>query len=158
MTSRPLIRRVLRSCAAALCALALLTRPATTLGAQVPGSPSSVTTNSVYLIDLPMALQLANAQNLDVQIAREKLNEAKANHESAVQLFFPWISPVAAYRRHQNRIQAVDGTMLDADKQSYTVGGALTAQVELGDAIYKSLVARQLLNAADHALESQRQD
>jgi outer membrane protein TolC len=158
MTSRPLIRRVSRSCAAALCALALLTRPATTLGAQLPGSPSSVTTNGVYLIDLPMALRLANAQNLDVQIARERLNEAKANHESAVQLFFPWISPAAAYRRHDNRIQAVDGTMLDADKQSYTVGGALTAQVELGDAIYKSLVARQLLNAADHALESQRQD
>src|SRR5439155_3696587 len=46
----------------------------------------------------------------------------------------------------------------DADKQSYTVGGAIMAQMDLGDAVYKSLAAKQLVNAADHALESQRQD
>jgi len=63
----------------------------------------------------------------------------------------------AVYRRHENRIQDVDGNIIDADKQSYTVGGALTAQMDLGDAVYKSLAAKQLVNAADHALESQRQ-
>src|SRR2546426_2686406 len=30
--------------------------------------------------------------------------------------------------------------------------------MDLGDAVYKSLAAKQLVNAADHALESQRQD
>ncbi len=30
--------------------------------------------------------------------------------------------------------------------------------LDLGDAVYKSLTAKQLVNAADHALESQRQD
>ncbi|MEO8426907.1 MAG: hypothetical protein ABI651_07335 [Verrucomicrobiota bacterium] len=39
-------------------------------------------TNGVYQIDLPTALQLAGAQNLDIQIAREKLAEARANEES----------------------------------------------------------------------------
>ncbi len=151
-------RRLLFPRVVPLCAFALVLflRPASQ--AQVPVSPGSVTTNNVYPIDLPTALRLANAQNLDIQIARERLKEAKANHESAVELFLPWLSPGAAYRRHENRIQAVDGAMLDADKQSYTVGGTLTAQVELGDAVYKSLTAKQLVNAADHALESQRQD
>src|SRR5262249_16892435 len=100
----------------------------------------------------------AGAQNLDIQIARERLKEARANHDSAVEQFLPWISPAAAYRKHEGRTQAVDGTIIDADKQSYVVGGALTAQLELGDAIYKSLAAKQLVHAADHALESQRQD
>src|SRR5438876_9020758 len=77
---------------------------------------------------------------------------------SAVELFLPWISPAAVYRRHENRIQDVVGNIIDADKQSYTVGGALTAQMDLGDAVYKSLAGKQLVNAADHALESQRQD
>jgi outer membrane protein TolC len=34
----------------------------------------------------------------------------------------------------------------------------LTAQLELGDAVYSSLVAKQLVRASDHALETQRQD
>ena len=43
-------------------------------------------------------------------------------------------------------------------KDSYAAGGALTAQVNIGEALYSSLVAKQLVKAADHALESQRQD
>ncbi len=140
------------------CALALLIHLPATSRAQVSVSSSSVATNNVYPIDLPTVLRLANAQNLDIQMARERLNEAKANHESAVELFLPWISPGAAYRRHVGRIQAVDGSVFDADKQAYAVGGTLTAQLELGDAIYKSLAAKQLVNAADYGLESQRQD
>jgi len=126
--------------------------------AQDSATSAVVSTNSVYPIDLPTVLRLANAQNLDVKIARERLTEAKANHDSAVEQFFPWISPGAAYRRHDGEIQAVDGSMFGASKQSYTAGGTLTAQMDLGDAIYKSLAAKQLVKAADHALESQRQD
>jgi len=129
----------------------------TLAAAQVSPSSSSTGTNS-FVIDLPTALRLANAQNLDVQIARERLKEAKANHESAVEQFLPWISPGASFRRHENEIQDVNGTIMQVDKQSYTVGGALTAEVNIGDAIYKSLAAKQLITAANHALESQQQD
>jgi outer membrane protein TolC len=143
---------------APLCAFGVLMHLVLPLQAQPSASSTNVNTNHVYPIDLPTALRLANGQNLDIQIARERLKEAKANHESAIELFLPWISPGAAYRRHENRIQDVAGNIIDADKQSYTVGGALTAQMDLGDAVYKSLAAKQLVNAADHALESQRQD
>src|SRR5262249_37375407 len=46
----------------------------------------------------------------------------------------------------------------DAHFQSYSPGVSLTAQLELGDALYNSLVAKQLVRASDHALEAQRQD
>jgi hypothetical protein len=42
-------------------------------------------------IDLPTVLRLAGANNLDVQIAREKVTEARAASESARARFFPWI-------------------------------------------------------------------
>ena len=113
---------------------------------------------NVYPIDLPTALQLAGAQNLDIKIAREKLAEARANHESAVAQFFPWISPGITYRRHDNFIQDVAGNIIEVHKQSYAPGGTIGAQLDIGDAIYKSLAAKQLIKAADHALESQRQD
>jgi outer membrane protein TolC len=113
---------------------------------------------NLHPIDLPTALQLAGAQNLDVKIAAEKVAEAKANHESARLQFFPWLSPGAGYRKHEGRIQAVDGAVFDASKQSYNAGATLTAQVDIGDALYKTLAARQLVNASNHALDAQRQD
>lgn len=108
-------------------------------------------------IDLPTALRLAGAQNLDIQLAREKLSLAKANRDIAIQQFFPWLAPGVAYRRHDNRIQDTTGTILDVNKQSYTVGGALTAQVDLGEAWFRELAARQLVKAAGHALDTQRE-
>ena len=117
-----------------------------------------ISTNKTSLIDLPSALQLAGAQNLDVQIARQRLAEARANYESSVWQFFPWISPGVSYRRHDNLIQDVAGKILDVHKESYTVGPSLSGQLDLGDAIYKNLAARQLVKASDHALEGQRQD
>ena len=110
------------------------------------------------VIDLPTVLRLAKAQNLDIQIARERLNEAKANRDSATWGWFPWISPGAGFRRHEGRTQAVEGTVFDVDKQSYNVGGTITAQVDLGDAVYKRLAAKQLFKAAGEDLETQQQE
>ena len=115
-------------------------------------------TNEVHSIDLPSALRLAGAQNLDVKIARERLAEAKANHQSAVAQFFPWLSPGITYRKHEDNAQATEGNIVDADKYSYAPGATVGVQLDLGDTIYKSLAAKQLAKAADHALEAQRQD
>ena len=111
-----------------------------------------------YIIDLPTALRLAGAQNLDVQIARERLREARAQEDQAMLRFFPWLEPGIGYRRHDGNIQDVGGVIFEANKQAYTVGAALTLQVDLGDAIYQSLAARQLARAAGESVEVSRQD
>jgi outer membrane protein TolC len=121
------------------------------------GAPSQEA-NGVHLIDLATALQLAGARNLDIQIAREKFAEARAQNQSATWQFFPWISPGFTYRRHDNLVQNVEGRLLDVRKQSYSVGPTINAQLDLGDAIYRKLAARQLVQAADFALAGQRQD
>ncbi|MBI3192391.1 MAG: TolC family protein, partial [Pedosphaera parvula] len=54
--------------------------------------------------------------------------------------------------------QSTEGDIVDVNKQSYAPGGALMAQLDLGDAIYKKLAAKQLEHAADYAFEAQRQD
>ncbi len=115
-------------------------------------------TNAPQPIDLSTALRLAGAQNLDVQIAQERLDEAKANHQSAVAQFFPWLTPGITYRQHNDNIQDVAGNIIAVNKYSYAPGAALAVQVDLGDAIYKSLASKQLANAAGHALNAQRQD
>ena len=108
------------------------------------------------MIDLATALRLAGAEGLDVQIAQQKLVEAKAAHEQARQQFFPWITPGLSYRRHDGQIQAVEGRVFDASKQSYTVGGAVNAQVDFGETWFKALAAKQNAKAAEHAVEAER--
>lgn len=109
-------------------------------------------------IDLPTALRLAGAQNLDVQLARAKLREAQAAHDAALYQFFPWISPGFAYRRHDGNIQDVSGTVFDAHKQQYALGANLQARLEIGDTWFKALASKQLAQAAGHAAEAQRQE
>jgi len=124
----------------------------------VPAPAPSKLSSNVHLIDLPTALRLAGAQNLDIQIARERVAEAKANDESALWQFFPSLTAGVSYRQHDNLLQDVDGKIISVHKDSYAIGPTFVAQVDLGDAIYRKLAAHQLIKAADFALESQRQD
>src|SRR6266436_8846598 len=112
----------------------------------------------VLTIDLPSALRLAGARNLDIQLAREKVAEAYAAEESAIERFFPWLAPGVAYRRHDNLIQNTEGLIEEVHKQSYAPGGTVAAQTDIGDAIFKSLEAHQLTRAARHGLDAQQQE
>ena len=138
---------------------AILGQAAESTSTGLANGGSEIGTNLVYPIDLPTALRLAGTQNLDIQIAREHLKEAQANRASALEQFFPWIAPGVAYHRRDGVAQAVpSGVISDAHFQSYSPGAALTAQLALGDAIYNSLAAKQLVKASGEALETQRQD
>jgi outer membrane protein TolC len=138
-----------------LIALGIL--PATAFAAETE-TPAAPAPGAAYPIDLATALHLAGAKGVDIQIARERLQAAKANATSAVTQFLPWLSAAASYRRHGGLIQDVVGNIVEADKASYAVGGAINLQVDVGDALFKSLAARQTGHAAEQGLEAQRQE
>ncbi len=108
-------------------------------------------------LDLPTTLRLAGAENLDVRIARERLAEAHAMHTSAVWQFFPWVAIGVGFRGHHGKLQDVVGNVIEVSKYSYNPGLTVAAQLDLGDAIYKELSRKQLVRAAEHSLEEQRQ-
>jgi outer membrane protein TolC len=131
----------------------------TSLIASFVPAPCQETNRAEQPIDLPTTLRLAGAQNLDVQLARERLNETQASRQSALEQFFPWIAPGISFHRRDGVAQAVpSGVISDAHYQSYSPGVSLTAQIPIGDAIYNSLAAKQLVKASGEALETQRQD
>jgi outer membrane protein TolC len=109
-------------------------------------------------ISLGTAMRLAGGNNRDVLIAEQRLAEARARHEAARLQFFPTLTPGFAIRGHSGRVQAVNGTMINAGKQSLSLGAAVTLQLELGEAYYNKLVTLRLANAAQFALEVQRQE
>src|SRR5438876_3551394 len=139
------------------CAVILLTAATLFVGVP-PVAAESHRSLQVLTIDLPSALRLAGARNLDVQLARKKLAEARAAEESAIERFFPWVAPGITYRRHDNLIQNTEGTIEEVHKQSYAPGGTVLAQTDIGDAIFKSLEAHQLTKAARHGLDAQQQE
>ena len=122
-------------------------------------TPAQPANTNTLPIDLPTTLRLVGARNLDIQIARENLNEAQAKHQSAVEQFFPWVAPGIGYHRRDGVAQASpSGIISDAHYQSYAPGATAVAQMDLGNAIYTTLAAKQLVKASDQALETQRQD
>src|SRR4051812_42792355 len=128
------------------------------LGAAAQAGPPQASKPAWHSIDLATALRLAGANNLDVQIARERLAEAEAQNLVALEQFFPYVAPGLSYRRHEGNIQTVEGRIIDADKELYTAGATATAQVDLGEALFRKLAARRSVDAARHFAEAQRQE
>ncbi|HXI47544.1 MAG TPA: TolC family protein [Steroidobacteraceae bacterium] len=114
--------------------------------------------DSTYQIDLATVLRLAGAQNLDVQLARNAVDEAHANYASAVERFLPSFVPSASYLQHSGRDQRVEGPLLDVSKHSDTEGAYLTAQIPVGDAIFTALQTHQLVAASDAGATAQERD
>ena len=121
--------------------------------AQQPAPPSST-----YPIDLPTTLRLAGARNLDVQLARTVVDEAHANYTSAIEGFLPSLAPTASYLHHSGRDQRVEGPLIDVTKHNESAGLYATAQIPVGEAIFRSLQSRQLIHAADAGQAAQEQD
>lgn len=66
-----------------------------TPGSKCPLPPAAILVIPIRIDtgDLPTALRVAGVHNLDVQIARQRLSEAQAGRQSALQTFFPWLAP-----------------------------------------------------------------
>ncbi len=109
-------------------------------------------------VDLATTLRLAGADNLDIRLAREKMTEAKAADEAATWQFFPWLSPGISYRAHDNRIQNVEGRMIDVSRDSASFGPSLMLQLDIGESIYRKLAASRLSSAAVHGAEARLQE
>jgi outer membrane protein TolC len=109
-------------------------------------------------IDLATALRLAGAKPVDLELARNQVRQAEAKYAEARNKFFPWFTVGAGYRRLDGNTQDTPGNISDVSKQSYQAGLGVVAELRLGEAIYQSLAAKQRAAAANHAVESVRQN
>ncbi len=124
--------------------------------------------DAVFPIDLPTALRLAGANNLQIALARERVNQAMARALAARALWIPSLNAGVVYNNHSGRLQATDGQVLEVSRSSLFVGGSavlgnspatggagiprMFVDLSLADAIFEPLAARQLVRAtgADH--------
>src|SRR3972149_992777 len=97
--------------------------------------------------DLPPALRLAGANNLQVAVARERIQEACARYRLAKTLWLPDLVAGPTWMHHDGRIQETAGAIIETSKSSFFLGGGAVLSVGLADAIFEPLVTRQIVRA-----------
>lgn len=113
-----------------------------------------------YRIDLSTALKLADADNTQIALAKERIKQAEAELTLAKVLILPDFSAGASYNHHDGPLQGSNGNIIDVKRSAGYAGlgsGAVGAgdvqvsgiglNVDLGEAFYAPLVARQNLLA-----------
>jgi outer membrane protein TolC len=126
-------------------------RALTTNPPDVPALPSATSFPTAggkpYPINLPTAMKLGNARNLDIELASRRLQVAAAQLQGAKVLWLPNLIVGTDYYRHDGRIQDIQGNVFDTSKQGFMVGGAPFMVFALADAIFSPLAARQTVRA-----------
>ena len=119
-----------------------------------------------FPIDLSGALRLGGADNLQIELARERVVEAEANLTLARASVLPSLWFGVGFNKHDGRLQETEGSVLEVSRNSLFVGGGagldgssvaggasgpsrLVLNLSLADAAFDPLVGRQLLDAQD---------
>jgi outer membrane protein TolC len=134
---------------------------------QVPPAPSAspAEASKALPISLDTVLRLAQEQNTQVALAREKVREAYAEKDVAGTRWLPDWYVGTAYYRHEGGIQNEDGTLLHSSFGALFPGMEIDGQLDLKEFAYQQVNAKrkvlqqkgelsrvtseQLLNAAD---------
>lgn len=117
-----------------------------------------------FEIDLPTALRLADAANLQVAFAREQINLALANVDAANALWLPSLRGGVNYNRHEGAIQDVRGVQFNTSRGAFYAGAGaggfgagspavpgIYANFHLVDALFQPLAAQQFAGAQNRA-------
>ncbi|MGI9470866.1 MAG: TolC family protein, partial [Rubripirellula sp.] len=135
-----------------------------TLGSLDPQSTSPPIPASPQIIDMASALGMAGGNAWTIQLARQKTVEAHADLQQAKALWLPTLQFGVGWNKHEGRIQATDGDVLEVSRGSWFVGGGATlgtapvaggsggplrlfADLALADAFFSPKIANRQLSA-----------
>ncbi len=135
----------------------------------------SVPPGEIYPLDLANALSLGGADNLQVRIARTRLYQAQAKHLAAKALWLPSLRMGVGYNKHDGRLQATEGEVIEAGRNSLFYGAGLGlgdaplaggsggparlfVNLSLADAYFKPLSAHQEVAAQGAAARAATND
>lgn len=76
-----------------------------------------------FAINLGTALQLAGANNLQIAMATERVEEAFSRLAGAEVMWMPSLNAGVGYNNHTGRIQATEGDVIEVSRDSVFVGG-----------------------------------
>ena len=132
-------------------------------------SPPTLLDPNVHPIDLGTALRLANVQNPQLMIARQRVVEAEAMRLFAAAQFLPSINLGTNYDSHSGVLQQSNGNILSVNRSALYVGagaGAVAAGTvavpgvvlsgNVAEGVFLFLASRQVVTARQFATVAQR--
>jgi outer membrane protein TolC len=116
-------------------------------------TPADSADDRLLPVTLPTALQLADARAIDVAAAAQRVRVAVAVLEQAHVLWLPSVTLGADYLRHDGPIQDVSNNVFNNSHGGVMLGVGSgigpAAVLDVGNAIFAPLVARQQLRARE---------
>lgn len=119
----------------------------TTASALLLAAPPLAADDRAHPISLPVALQLAGANPLDVAYAARQVDLAAMQYRQAKLLWVPNLTVGADYFRHEGGQQNFAGEIIRSSRGSAAAGFGPNLVVSSAEAIYAPLAARQDLFA-----------
>jgi outer membrane protein TolC len=112
-------------------------------------APAPDTRPASFPVDLATALRLADANNPTVGVARARVKEAVAQLDRARVSWIPNLTFGPNFFYHDGIDQNRRGDIFTVARGFYSLGVGPTVRVDLSDALYLPLVARQGVRAAE---------
>jgi outer membrane protein TolC len=101
----------------------------------------------IFPITLPVALRLAQTNNLDIAQARQVVAQAQAVLERARVQVLPNVTFFSTYVDHEGKIQQAVGNILNTNRNSLWVAAGPQLSFSFAEAIFAPLAARQVVAA-----------
>lgn len=138
----------------------VLEGPVLTQAPQAPAIavPPPGRTDDPLPVNLATALYLSNARPLVIAFAQTALEGASAQLDLARAQWLPSVNFGMDYYRHDGAVQATDGAVIFAAKNSMSAGVGTTFVVPITDAIFRPLAARQEVAARQWDVQTARND
>ena len=127
-----------------------------------PASHQSPQSGDVVLVDFSTLLQLTPANNLQIAVAQERIQEAYADEQAANVLWLPSLRVGMTYNHHEGTLQETGGRVFDVSRSSLIAGGGVMAvgagtpmlpgvslNVPLSDVFFQPRVATAIARARE---------
>lgn len=147
----------------------LSTTPSTALPSNASGASAGEATT--FPIDLPTALRLGEADNLQVALAREQIQQSYAEYSQAGVMWLPSLRSGVHYNKHEGPLLSSSGDIRDTSRGSLYAGAGAAAvgggspaipgvlvNFHLADALFQPLALQQRWGARENAASATRND
>ncbi|GMU20137.1 MAG: hypothetical protein AMXMBFR13_02360 [Phycisphaerae bacterium] len=130
--------------------LAPATQPAFAVPVSLEAGQVQPLHRELMAIDLPTALRIACAENLDIRRARQQVEVSRGQWQRTAGAVFPIITPNAGYEQVEGMVRAVQGDLVGATFNTFQPVIAAQWIVNPGQVIYDLIAARKRLYASEH--------
>src|SRR5258706_13787977 len=105
--------------------------------------------HELLAIDLPTALRVAAARNLDIAQARQRVDAARGRYESSVEAVFPVIAPSLAYQHLEGVNQNANGSLTAANFTNFLPAISVQWILNPGRVVYDIIASKRRMEASE---------